>query len=401
MFSRSPGRSAGWIVSALFALCVVSMPHSAHAVSADSALGVPQMFAVTGKIPPPFQFRFDLGVAVSSWPPLVDAVSLGPSDMNAFGQIEDNRVFDRAGPPYNNEVHVYATTRGTYATFADMTDFLTLAPYVPEPYVGTFAYTQWSQSFVKDSLTSTCSFTSSYSALRARSVAMDTGRAENALYGVVTSGNSTLDQFSQKEGLLAWTPNATGPTNFATWFMGPMPVPAPTDPSGAGVARQYVFAPLLAVGDTFTVTMQLMSQAAIGWGELPGARATFTDPVTGTGIQFAKHACTPVDGLPVVLGVPARPPAGVAGLSPPWPNPSRGTVSFTLELPRGGPLDVRVYDLAGREVATVADGEFAAGTHVLQWNPAGNRVAPPAGVYFVRASAPGLQATRRVVRLGE
>ncbi len=237
MFARSRTRIAGWNSAALFALCMTFAPESARAISADSALGVPQMFAVTGKIPPPFHYAFMLQAGVVGWPPLVDAVSLGPADLTQTGFLRDNRIFDSFGPTYTNEVDAWANVSGGYEVYADMTDNLSYPPYVPESYVGTFAYVQWSQSFLKDSLTSTCSFTSSYSSLRARSVAIDSARAEFAMFAVVTSGNRPIDQFSQKAGLLAWTPDNFGPTNFATWFVGSMPVPVPTDPSGAGVAR--------------------------------------------------------------------------------------------------------------------------------------------------------------------
>lgn len=395
--------------AATFALFTLLLsPARAHAVAADSVLGTPQMFGVTGKIPPPFSYRFNLSVAVAGWPPLIETVSLGPADMTPDGVISTDRVFSNNGPPYNNEALMWADTQGRYGTFADMTEFLTNAPYVPVPYVGTFAFVQWSQSFVKDSVTSWCSFTSSTSALRARSAARDTGRAEFAMTALLTRGSQIVDVFSQQSGVLAWDSTGFGPTQFATWFVGPMPVPASTDPSGMGIARQYTFAPYthtfdlssLAVGDTFTVTIFQMTQGAIGWGELPGARALFVDPVTGAKSTFAKHACTPVDGLtPATVGVAPPPAAGVASVSAPWPNPSRRQVFFTLELPRAGRVTLEVFDAAGRRCARVADGEYGAGRHVLAWNPSRDGDLRP-GVYLARASGPGFAVTRRVVWLG-
>jgi photosystem II stability/assembly factor-like uncharacterized protein len=85
-------------------------------------------------------------------------------------------------------------------------------------------------------------------------------------------------------------------------------------------------------------------------------------------------------------------------LSAPAPNPSRGAVRLTLTLPAANAVEAAVYDAAGRRVATLAHGARAAGTHALAWDGAdarGHRAA--AGVYFVRASAGGAIATRRVV----
>lgn len=64
----------------------------------------------------------------------------------------------------------------------------------------------------------------------------------------------------------------------------------------------------------------------------------------------------------------------------PYPNPARGAVTFRWGLPAPGGVDLRVYDLLGREVARLGDGaEAASGWHETRWVP---DVA--AGVYVVR-----------------
>ena len=94
-----------------------------------------------------------------------------------------------------------------------------------------------------------------------------------------------------------------------------------------------------------------------------------------------------------------------------WPTPARWDaavqVAFTVPLaPNGKPagdLDVSVYDLAGRRVATLAHGSARpAGTRVaLEWRPSRSEHASEAGVYFIRATAPsaGLDERRRIVVL--
>jgi photosystem II stability/assembly factor-like uncharacterized protein len=101
--------------------------------------------------------------------------------------------------------------------------------------------------------------------------------------------------------------------------------------------------------------------------------------------------------LPAAAGRAAAAPR--LALGAPAPNPSRGTVAFALELPNATAIDVAVYDPQGRRVATLRRGALGAGRHALAWDgrdAAGRRVGP--GVYFVRASAGGASATRRVVR---
>jgi hypothetical protein len=63
-------------------------------------------------------------------------------------------------------------------------------------------------------------------------------------------------------------------------------------------------------------------------------------------------------------------------------------------------VSVVVYDLAGRRVRALVEGEGAPGRHVLTWDgcdASGHRVA--AGVYFVKLEAPVLTSTRKITLL--
>ena len=75
------------------------------------------------------------------------------------------------------------------------------------------------------------------------------------------------------------------------------------------------------------------------------------------------------------------------------PNPFVGRTTVRLQLPQTGRVRVNVVDISGRTVATLADGELAAGRQELTWQP-GNLAA---GVYFVRAETPAGTATRPVL----
>jgi hypothetical protein len=100
-----------------------------------------------------------------------------------------------------------------------------------------------------------------------------------------------------------------------------------------------------------------------------------------------------------VAGV--TPVAGVNSmLRPPAPNPSSGTLRIGFVLERRGTVDLRVFGMDGREVASVASGVRDAGPHDVTWNGRDARGANvPAGVYFVRLAAEGIVETRRVARL--
>lgn len=107
-----------------------------------------------------------------------------------------------------------------------------------------------------------------------------------------------------------------------------------------------------------------------------------------TGVPLAT--CGEVADAPVVVAAPSR-----VMLAAPAPNPSRGPVALRFALPRAMPARLDVLDVAGRRVATLADGLHTAGEHAVSWRGGGAR----AGVYFARLSTPEGAVTRTVVRV--
>lgn len=76
-----------------------------------------------------------------------------------------------------------------------------------------------------------------------------------------------------------------------------------------------------------------------------------------------------------------------------FPNPFNPATTITYHLPSSGVVSLRVYDLLGREIATLVDGPAGAGTHQIQWNA----TQMPTGVYLVRLSTPSGAFTRRMM----
>lgn len=82
-------------------------------------------------------------------------------------------------------------------------------------------------------------------------------------------------------------------------------------------------------------------------------------------------------------------------LYPISPNPVATAASVTFSLPRPAPVQLRVLNSLGQEVARLYDGPLAAGWHELTWERAPNL---PAGLYYVQLSGLGQAlATRAVV----
>jgi hypothetical protein len=78
------------------------------------------------------------------------------------------------------------------------------------------------------------------------------------------------------------------------------------------------------------------------------------------------------------------------------PNPFNPTVTVRYDVPApGGPVRIGVYDVAGRRVATLVDGERPAGRHAVTWS--GHSVA--SGVYFVKMTAVDFGETRKITLL--
>lgn len=80
-------------------------------------------------------------------------------------------------------------------------------------------------------------------------------------------------------------------------------------------------------------------------------------------------------------------------LGPSHPNPCVSHARIRFTLPHAAKASLALYDMAGREVATVVDHEFrAAGSHEVNVAVAGLR----SGVYFYRLTADGRSETRRM-----
>ena len=64
------------------------------------------------------------------------------------------------------------------------------------------------------------------------------------------------------------------------------------------------------------------------------------------------------------------------------PNPFNPSTRIDFALDAAGPVEIAVYDLGGRRVAVLADGEYAAGEHSAIWDGRADDGRPaPAGLY--------------------
>jgi len=98
-----------------------------------------------------------------------------------------------------------------------------------------------------------------------------------------------------------------------------------------------------------------------------------------------------------VQGVPAAEAAAPTafGLLEVYPNPSLGRTTILYEAGEAGSAQLSVFDMAGRQVAELAAGPTARGTHRLAWDCG----SLPGGIYFCRLATPRSVAVRKLLLL--
>jgi hypothetical protein len=89
-----------------------------------------------------------------------------------------------------------------------------------------------------------------------------------------------------------------------------------------------------------------------------------------------------------------KPVPAAFALAAPSPNPVASRLGVVFDVPRSSRVEVRIFDVAGREAATIADGVFEPGRYSRAFD-AGATLAP--GVYFLSMRSDGFSATRKMI----
>ncbi len=83
-----------------------------------------------------------------------------------------------------------------------------------------------------------------------------------------------------------------------------------------------------------------------------------------------------------------------------YPNPFNPETTIKFALPVKQIVTLKIYDVLGREVATLLSGEFNAGIHTARWNGVTSNGIPAAsGIYFFRIEAGDFVQTNKMILL--
>jgi len=110
----------------------------------------------------------------------------------------------------------------------------------------------------------------------------------------------------------------------------------------------------------------------------------------GIGALFSSAASGALEGTGVL---PTRLALGL-----PTPNPSCGSVSVELDLPRRCAVRVQVFDVAGKLVQTLMAEDPPPGRHLLCWDGSSiGGLESPAGTYLIRLKAGNSTQVRKAM----
>jgi hypothetical protein len=76
-----------------------------------------------------------------------------------------------------------------------------------------------------------------------------------------------------------------------------------------------------------------------------------------------------------------------------YPNPFNPVTTISYSLPVSGDVQLKVFDITGREVATLVNTRQNAGSYAVAWDGS----ASASGIYLYRVSVGGLSYAGRMV----
>ncbi|MEM8486622.1 MAG: FG-GAP-like repeat-containing protein [Bacteroidota bacterium] len=166
------------------------------------------------------------------------------------------------------------------------------------------------------------------------------------------------------------------------------------DVSGADTQDTNASGEAMLMSDAITVRPQTISVCV---DNVTHATLTY-DPGANSDPGFACSAApsaarSGADQLALTAGLPTE-----FALESNYPNPFNPTTTIRFDVPEASDVRLEVYDLMGRRVATLVNGQMAAGRYEATWNARSDAGASVAsGVYLYRMQAGSFESVQRMV----
>ena len=256
---------------AALTLTLAAAPSPALA-SGTTRLGNPKMETLTAEIKPPYTSAFNLRTVFSGWPPLGDVFYKREDQKDSTGMIYVAPTFNTM-PTLKNRGAAMANDAATFLSWAEMKD-----PFTYNDHVGVFSFTQWAQSFRKDSANATVHFKISGARLYTMCLTSE-ARAEFAMEAWGYHNGQEFYYFAEDCGLkIIGDPPRLPSVQYTN--QGPMTYSA-SNPDGINRDYELLFNPItipidisgIPVGDEFSIVYNEMTQANIKFDEVVRAFA--------------------------------------------------------------------------------------------------------------------------------
>jgi hypothetical protein len=142
-------------------------------------------------------------------------------------------------------------------------------------------------------------------------------------------------------------------------------------------------------GATFPYT--IFDKSGADLATAPSTSSPFTPADSSQWGKFIKKFSDLTVGItPISTEIPAQ-----FRLEQNYPNPFNPSTKIVFALPKNGDVNLKIYDLTGKEVATYVNGYYNAGTYSVEINL--SNLA--SGVYLYKIQAAGFTDVKRMVLL--
>jgi serine protease AprX len=172
---------------------------------------------------------------------------------------------------------------------------------------------------------------------------------------------------------------------------------SPVDPSGYNaVSGTSLACPLIAGA----AALMLDANPSLSVMDIIDALRSTADNAASPDNEFGWGIVDVTAALQSTITGTTGPVPSPMRLYPAAPNPFNPSTTLRYELPRPSYAELRVYDIAGRPVATLVAEERPEGINHALWDGTDDDGAPvPSGVYLYELRAGGMRLSRKVVLL--